>query len=94
MGGLHELGKADLLRELQKVEADLEDLEEMRLFTLGQTGVHIGALRLKSMQATWAREEARLSQQMAIIEALLGSQRDDDGQSRANIGGGIADESG
>jgi hypothetical protein len=52
MGELHELNKDELMRELQKVEADLEDLEEMRLFTLGQTGVHIGVLRLKALQAS------------------------------------------
>jgi hypothetical protein len=94
MGELHASSKDELWRGFQEAKSDLEDLEEVRAFTLGQSGMHIGALRLKSLQASWTREEVRLRQQMAIIEALLGSQRDDDGQSHANFGGGSADESG
>lgn len=43
----------------------------MHRFTLRHTGVHIGALRLKSTQASWEREEASLRQRIEAIEALL-----------------------
>jgi hypothetical protein len=68
---LEGLSKDELLQELQKAEAELEDLEEMRRFTLGQTGVHIGALRLKSMRAAWEREGTNLRQRIEAIKALL-----------------------
>jgi len=69
---LEGLSKDELLQALRKAEAELEDLEEMRRFTLGQTGVHIGALRLRSMQAAWEREETSLRQQIEAIKTLLG----------------------
>ncbi len=37
MDDLTGLGRIDLLQELKKAESELEDVQEMRLFTLGQT---------------------------------------------------------
>jgi hypothetical protein len=71
MDDLGTLSKDALLGELKKAEADLDDIEEMRLFTLSQTGVHLGAGRLKSLQASWDRDEARLRQRIQEIKAAL-----------------------
>jgi hypothetical protein len=59
---LNALSHDQLLDELKSAQAELEDLEEVRFFTLGQTGVHIGAGQLKTLHNTWNRDEARLRQ--------------------------------
>ncbi|HEX9117188.1 MAG TPA: hypothetical protein VGA61_14060 [Anaerolineae bacterium] len=71
MENLGGLSAAELRAQLTKAESDLEDIEEMRLFTLGQTGVHLGAGRLKSLQGSWDRDEARLRQRIDELNALL-----------------------
>ena len=43
----------------RSVQAEPDDLVEVRFFTLGQTGVHIGAGQIKSLHATWNRDEVR-----------------------------------
>lgn len=73
MEDLGGLGQVELLAELKKAESELEDVEEMRLFTLGQTGVHLGAGRAKSLQGTWDRDEARLRERITAIKGLLQS---------------------
>lgn len=65
------LSREDLVRELDRARDSLDDVEEERMFTLGQTGVHLGAARLKSLQAAWAREESRLRERIGEIEGLL-----------------------
>ncbi len=59
------------MQELRKAEAELEDLEEMRRFTLGQAGVHIGALRLKSMRAAWEEEAGFQRVEVEEVESDL-----------------------
>ncbi len=71
MNELETLSPVQLRAELRQVELDLEDLEEQRLFTLGQTGVHLGAGRLKSLQSSWARDEVRLRERRQAIQDLL-----------------------
>jgi hypothetical protein len=71
MDDLATLSMNELANALREAESDLEDVEEMRLFTLGQTGVHLGAGRMKSLQATWDRDEARLHQRIEAIKSLL-----------------------
>jgi hypothetical protein len=66
-----DLDRDALLTELEQAHSALEDAEEMRRFTLGQTGVHIGMRQLKAMQTTWMRDEERLRARIAAIEALL-----------------------
>ena len=39
--------RAELEKELQMAEADVEEVEDMRSAVLGQTGVHIGASELQ-----------------------------------------------
>jgi hypothetical protein len=69
--GILDLDRDALLAELERAHSALEDTEEMRRFTLGQTGVHIGMRQLKAMQTTWMRDEERLRTRIAAIEALL-----------------------
>ncbi len=71
MEDIEGLDRSELLRELKKAESELEDVEEMRLFTLGQSGVHLGVGRLRSLQGTWDRDEARLRGRIAAIKDLL-----------------------
>ncbi len=71
MEDLMGLSKEDLIRELDRARDSLEDVEEERMFTLGQTGVHLGAARLQSLQAAWVREESRLRQRIEEIQSLL-----------------------
>ncbi len=65
------LDRDALLAELEKARSELEDTEEMRRFTLGQTGIHIGMRQLKAMQSTWTRDEERLRARIAAIMALM-----------------------
>ncbi len=76
--GFEGLTAEQLKLELAKAEDELEDLNEVRRFTLGQTGVHIGASRLRSLQSTWTRDEAGLRERIETLRALLAS--------RASIG--------
>lgn len=61
----------ELLAELEKVEQELEDLEEERRAFLGQTGVHIGVGLLKSRRRQYEREEEALRSRIASIKAQL-----------------------
>lgn len=67
------LSAEQLKLELARAEDELEDLNEVRSFTLGQTGVHIGASRLRSLQSTWTRDEAGLHERIRTLKALLAS---------------------
>ena len=58
--------------ELSRAEDELADVDEMRRFTLGQTGVHIGAARLRSLHATWNRDETRLQERIRLLRDLRG----------------------
>ncbi len=70
---LQNLNQDDLRAELEKAQAALEDLQEERLFTLGQTGVHIGASRVAALRSQWDREEHDLNEKIAAIRARLQS---------------------
>lgn len=67
----HTLSPEALREELQKAQRALEDLEEERLLTLGQTGVHIGAKELNRLTSSFARDEARLRARIQELIALL-----------------------
>lgn len=64
-----------LREELQRARRALEDLEEERLLTMGQTGVHIGARELNRLTSSFARDEARLRARIQELTALLEGQR-------------------
>ncbi len=70
---LEEMGVEELAEALRQAELSLEDVEEERRFTLGQTGVHIGARELGRMRSGWAREEARLRERIDAIKTRQGA---------------------
>ncbi|MCL5264287.1 MAG: hypothetical protein M1343_03685 [Chloroflexi bacterium] len=71
MQDLKGIGKDELLAELEKCRASLEDVQDERMFTLGQTGMHLGASRVAALRAQWDREEQALKERIAAIQALL-----------------------
>jgi hypothetical protein len=71
MSDLQNLSEEELRDELEKAQAELEDLQEERRFTLGQTGVHMGAARVELLQSQWEREERELNEKIAAIRACL-----------------------
>ena len=60
-----------LKEALSQAELQLEDVQEERDFTLGQTGVHISANELARLRRAWERDETRLQERMAAISARL-----------------------
>lgn len=62
-----------LLARLGVLEGALYDLEQEQSFTLGQTGVHIGAARIDYLRRSWAAEGERIRAEMAQIRQLLGT---------------------
>ncbi len=66
-----DLSSEQLSEALRATEVLLDDVIEERMFTLGQTGVHIGARELARMRAAWERDEARLRERIAAIKAQL-----------------------
>ncbi len=68
---LSSLNAEQLAEALREAELQLDDVLEERSFTLGQTGVHIGARELARMRAGWERDEARLRERIAAIKARL-----------------------
>jgi hypothetical protein len=70
---------ADQLKEaLNRAELELEDVLEERDFTLGQTGVHIGANELARLRKAWERDETRLRERMGAISARLANLQSSD----------------
>lgn len=65
----------DLREELRKAQQALEELEEERLLTLGQTGVHIGAQEFHRLTSSFTRDEARLRARIQELAALLEGRR-------------------
>jgi len=56
---------------LTSAQEELSDMEDERRFTLGQTGVHIGAAELKRINGHFERENRRLTERIAAIHAAL-----------------------
>jgi len=52
-------------------QEELSDMEDERRFTLGQTGVHIGAAELKRINGHFERESKRLSERIAALREAL-----------------------
>lgn len=63
--------REELLAEMEKVEQEMQDLEEERRAFLGQTGVHIGVGLLKTRRRQYEREEEALRDRIASIKARL-----------------------
>ncbi|MHB1005956.1 MAG: hypothetical protein ACYC3S_09980 [Chloroflexota bacterium] len=64
--------RENLLAKLAKLESTLVDLEQEQRFTLGQTGVHLGAARVDYLRRSWASEEQRLRNEVNHTKHLLG----------------------
>jgi hypothetical protein len=60
-----------LERELEAAEDDLEEVQDMRLAILGQTGVHIGARELQKHYARFDSDQKRLTECIAQIKAQI-----------------------
>lgn len=65
------LDAAQLHEALARARDELLDVEEEREFTLGQTGMHVGANELARLRRAWERDETRLQERIGAIEALL-----------------------
>ncbi len=63
--------REDLERELKTAEDDLEEVEDMRMAILGQTGVHIGARELQKHYARFDGDQKRLTERIAQIKAQM-----------------------
>ncbi len=63
--------RAELERELKTAEDDLEEVEDMRMAILGQTGVHIGAREMQKHHSQFERDSKRLSERIAQIKAEM-----------------------
>ncbi len=68
---LESMSAEELAAALRQVELGIEDVQEERRFTLGQTGVHIGARELARMRSAWAREETRLTERAEAIRGRM-----------------------
>ena len=68
---LHSLTREQLQTALTAAQEELSDMEDERRFTLGQTGVHIGAAELKRINGHFERESKRLNERMAAIREAL-----------------------
>lgn len=65
------MGAEQLEQALYRAELALEDVLEERRFTLGQTGVHIGARELARLRDAWSRDESCLRERIAAIRGRL-----------------------
>jgi DNA repair exonuclease SbcCD ATPase subunit len=63
--------REELERELKAAEDDLDEVEEMRMAILGQTGVHIGARELQKHHSRFDSDQKRLQERIAEIKAEL-----------------------
>ncbi len=63
--------REELERELKAAEGDLEEVEDMRMAILGQTGVHIGARELQRHNNQFDRDQKRLAERIAELKAQL-----------------------
>ncbi len=63
--------REELERELHAAEDDLEQVQDMRMAILGQTGVHIGARELEKHNNRFDSDYKRLIGRIAQIKAQL-----------------------
>ena len=68
---LTDMRPEELERALQVALEELEEVDEMRLAVLGQTGVHIGASQLSHYEGRFKRDQERLEARVAQIRARL-----------------------
>ncbi len=63
--------REELERELKTAEDELDEVEDMRMAILGQTGVHIGARELQKHYARFDSDQKRLNERISQIKAQL-----------------------
>ncbi len=63
--------REELERELKTAEDELDEVDDMRMAILGQTGVHIGARELQKHYARFDSDQKRLTERVAQIKAQL-----------------------
>ncbi len=63
--------QAELEIELQKALGELDDVNEMQQSILGQTGIHIGAIRLQKYRSRFDRDRERLEERIQNIRNRL-----------------------
>ena len=68
---LHSMTREQLQAALTTTQEELSDMEDERRFTLGQTGVHIGAAELRRINGHFERESRRLNERMVAIRGAL-----------------------
>ena len=68
---LHSMTREQLQAALTATQEELSDMEDERRFTLGQTGVHIGAAELRRINGHFERESRRLNECMVAIRGAL-----------------------
>jgi hypothetical protein len=68
---LNSMTRGQLQAALTAAQEELADMEDERRFTLGQTGVHIGAAELKRINGHFERETTRLNELTAAIREAL-----------------------
>ncbi len=73
MNELSEMTPGELEEYLSKLRADLEEIEEERMFVLGQTGLHLSASEVGKYEADVNRLKARIEE----AEQAAGAKRAD-----------------
>ncbi len=68
---LHDMTTEELKAELERIKANLCDLEDMHAFTFGKTSVHIGAEKAQNLQAEFEEECRMYNERIAEIEKAL-----------------------
>ena len=63
--------REELERELKVAQEELDEVDEMRLAVLGQTGVHIGMVALKQYKNRFARDQKRCEERIAQIRTRI-----------------------
>jgi hypothetical protein len=59
----------ELDERLSRLRADLEDVEEERLFVLGQTGLHVSAGAVKDYETEIDTLKARIEELESVVRA-------------------------
>ena len=63
--------REELERELKIAEDELDEVDDMRMAILGQTGVHIGAKELQKHYGRFDSDQKRLNERIAQLKAQL-----------------------
>ena len=65
------LPKNELKTVLKNLEEELEEIEFERRMTLGQSGVHLGAMEVQRLIAEFDKDKKRIEEQKAQVEEVL-----------------------